>query len=156
MTATIANVQADSSVPGVFFPSSCPYLLCFMQLHHQTTAVTGASLRRCGTTARFVMLTNTFLRSLFVVSVGTPGRLSLHRVTVHIRRGLRCSQGRFLHLILVLPQFCFHSRVLRFNTHLPLLSLPVMRRVTCSRSGRRRCAWTWVLQRSVIHDIIKC
>ena len=30
-----------------------------------------------------------------------------------------------------------------------------MRRVTCSRSGRRRCAWTWVLQRSVIHDIIK-
>ena len=31
-------------------------VLCFMQLHHQTTAVTGASLRRCGTTARFVML----------------------------------------------------------------------------------------------------
>ena len=31
------------------------------------------------TTAGYVMLTNTFLRSLFVVSVGTPGRLSLHR-----------------------------------------------------------------------------
>ena len=65
-------------------------VLCFVQLQHQTTAVTGASLRRCGTTACFVMLTNTFLRSFFVVSVGTPGRLSLHRVTVHIRRGLRC------------------------------------------------------------------
>ena len=36
--------------------------------------------------------------TLFVVSVGTPGRLSLHRATVHIRRGLRCWQGRFLHL----------------------------------------------------------
>ena len=35
------------------------------------------------------------------------------------------------------------------------MSLPIMRRVTCSRSGRRRCAWTWVLQRSVIHDTIK-
>ena len=35
------------------------------------------------------------------------------------------------------------------------MSLPIMRRVTCSRSGRRRCAWTWLLQRSVIHDIIK-
>ena len=30
-----------------------------------------------------------------------------------------------------------------------------MRRVTCSRSGRRRCAWTWLLQRNVIHDTIK-
>ena len=73
-------------------------VLCFMQLHHQTTAITGASLRRCGTTAGFVMLTNTFLCTLFVVSVGTPGRLSLHRVTVHIWRGLRCWQGGFLHL----------------------------------------------------------
>ena len=30
-----------------------------------------------------------------------------------------------------------------------------MRHVTCSLSGRRRCAWTWLLQRNVIHDTIK-
>ena len=35
------------------------------------------------------------------------------------------------------------------------MSLPVMRRVTCSRSGRRPCAWTWLLQRTVIHDTIQ-
>ena len=90
-----------------------------------------------------------------MVSVGTSGRLSLHRATVHIRRGLRCWQGRFLHLFWYCHSFCFHSQVHLFNTHLPLMSLPIMRRVTCSRSGRRRCAWTWLLQRNVIHDTIK-
>ena len=53
---------------------------------------------------------------------------------------------------MVLPQFCFHSQVHFFHTHVPLVSLPIMRRVTCSRSGRRRCAWTWLPQRNVIHD----
>ena len=28
MSATIASVQADSAVPGVLFPRSCPYLCC--------------------------------------------------------------------------------------------------------------------------------
>ena len=91
-------------------------VLCFMQLHHQTTAVTGASLRRCGTTGRFVMLTNTFLRSLFVVSVGTPGRLSLHRVTVRIRRGLRFWQGTFLHLFWYCRSFVSTVRYI-FSIH---------------------------------------
>ena len=35
-------------------------VLCFMQLHHQTIAVAGASLRRCGTTARFVKCVTQF------------------------------------------------------------------------------------------------
>ena len=123
-------------------------------MHHQTTAVTGASQRRCGTTAGYVMLTNTFLRSLFVVSVGIPGRLSLHRVTVHFSRGLRCWQGRFLHLFCI-AAVLFPQSGTFFNTHLPLMSLPIMRCVTCSRSGSRRCAWTWLVQRNVIHDTIK-
>ena len=54
---------------------------------------------------------------------------------------------------LVLPQFCFHNQVHFFNTCLPLISLPIMRRVTTSWSGRRHCAWTWLLQRNCIHDI---
>ena len=88
MSATIASGQRGAWCP---LPAQLSIsVLCFMQLHHQTTAFSGASLRRCGTTSRFVMLTNTFLRSLFVVSVGTPGCLSLHRVTVRISRGLRC------------------------------------------------------------------
>ena len=36
LSATIASVQADSAVPGVLFPRSCPYLsLCFMQVHRR-------------------------------------------------------------------------------------------------------------------------
>ena len=76
-----------------FFPCSCPYLRCA-----SCNCITRRPLSQgqaCVDAARrlaFVMLTNTFLRSLFVVSVGTPGRLSLHRVTVHIRRGLRCGR----------------------------------------------------------------
>ena len=58
-------------------------------------------------------------------------------------------------MTVILRQFWFHSQVHFFNTHLPLMSLPIMSRVTCSRSGRRRCAWTWLLQRSVIQDTIK-
>ena len=37
------------------------------------------------------MLTNTFLRALLVVSIGTPGRLSLHRVIV---QGVVCAVDR--------------------------------------------------------------
>ena len=35
------------------------------------------------------------------------------------------------------------------------MSLPVVGRVTCSRSGRKPCAWIGLLQRNVIHDTIK-
>ena len=62
-----------------------------------------------------------------------------------------------LAFLFVLPQFCFHSPVLFFlkKTNLPPISLPNMRRVTCSRCGWRPCAWTWLLQRNVIHDTFK-
>ena len=88
MSATIASGQR-----GAWCPSSSAVVHICVVLH-ATASPDDRFLRGKPASMRHdvsvVMLTNTFLRSLFVVSVGTPGCLSLHRVTVRISRGLRC------------------------------------------------------------------
>ena len=49
----------------------------------------------------------------------------------------------------------FARHIVGFYSQLPLMSLSVIRCVTCRRSARRRCDWTGPLQRNFIHDIIK-
>ena len=54
--AAIASVQADQRSAWCPLPAQ----MSIMQLHHQTTAVTGSSLGRCGTMARFVKCVTQF------------------------------------------------------------------------------------------------
>ena len=49
----------------------------------------------------------------------------------------------------------FARHIVGFYSQLPLMSIPIIRCVTCRRSVRRRCAWTGPLQRNFIHGIIK-
>ena len=79
--------------------------------------------------------------------------MSNHKSTTTVRELLRRRSCLTANLVV------FTRHIVDFlvpcNSHLPLIPLFVIRYGACRRSGRRRSAWTWPLQRKVIHDSIK-
>ena len=79
--------------------------------------------------------------------------ISNHKSTTTVRELLRRRSCLKANLVM------FTRHIVGFlvpcNSHLPLIPLSVMRYGACRRSERRRCAWTWPLQRKVIHDTIE-
>ena len=76
--------------------------------------------------------------------------LSNHKSTTSCLRGAGIERCCLTTNLVMLTSF-----LVLCSSHLPLVSLPVIRYGACRRSGRRRCAWTGPLQRNVIHDTIK-
>ena len=79
--------------------------------------------------------------------------MSNHKSTTTVRELLRRRSCLTANLVV------FTRHIVGFlvpcNPHLPIIPLFVIRYGACRRSGRRQSAWTWPLQRKVIHDSIK-